>query len=93
MSELHISHYDDEQFFTIDAYDPEAVNVLKALNATHVHDNLYRLPRCQVVTFLASRFKLSVVGHGHRSISDAQREARRKSLALARAQRWAKTER
>jgi hypothetical protein len=93
MSELHLSQYDDEPFFTIDAYDSEAVNLLKALDAAHIRDNLYRLPIHQVVTFLARRFKLDVVNHTHRQISEAQRAARRKSLAQARAQRWAKTER
>ena len=91
MSELHLSHYDEEQFFAIDAYDSEAVTLLKGLGAAHVRDNLYRLPAAQVVTFLARRFKLDVAGHTHRHISDEQRKARSENMRKARAQRWMQT--
>jgi hypothetical protein len=89
MSELHLNHYDDETFFTVDVYDAEATNALKELGATHIRDNLYRLPVNQVVDFLARHFKLDDAGHRH--VSEAQKKARSENLALARARRWAKT--
>ncbi len=91
MSELHLNHYDDESFFTVEAYDSEAQHTLATLGATHVRDNLYRLPVAQVVPFLAQRFKLDVAGFVHRHLTDEQREARRQNMAAARAKRWAKT--
>jgi hypothetical protein len=89
-SELHIAHYDDEPTMTIEAHDTEARTILRDLAATHLRDNLYRLPVEQAVQFLARRFKVDVQTTGHRPTTEAQREARRQSLAQARAKRWGK---
>jgi hypothetical protein len=89
-SELHLNHYDDEDTMTIDAYDTEALAILHQLSATHLRDNLYRLPVEQAVQFLTRRFHLDVRTTHRQPVSEAQREARRNSLAQARARRWAK---
>lgn len=89
--EFHISHYDDEDFATIElGEDAAALRVLREMSAERVTDYRYRLPVTRLGEFCDRRFGVERVDYRKPLVTEAQRVARRDSLAKVRAKRWAK---
>lgn len=89
MSELLIHQYDDEVFVIIETYeDAAALSVLRQMQAENAGDNRYRLPVDKLGEFCDRRFGIERPGHRRSSITESQREARRRNMAAVRAKRW-----
>lgn len=88
MAEIHISHFDDELTATVEAHGDEALTVLRELGAEHLGHGRYRLPVERLGEFCDLRFGVERVAVRKLPITEAQKVARRESLAKVRAKRW-----
>lgn len=87
--EIHISHYDNEGFASIEFVGDGVGRILQSLGAQRVNANRYRLPVAKLGEFCDCRFGVQRVGYRKPAITDAQREARRENMRRAQAKRWA----
>lgn len=88
-TEIHITHYDNEGFATIDIVGDALVAILCDLGAQRVKDSRYRLPVDKLGEFCDQRFGVQRAAHRELRITDAQRQARSENMKRAQAQRWA----
>lgn len=87
--EFHISHYDNEGFATIElGEDALALQVLREMGAERITDYRYRLPVNRLGEFCDRRFGVERIAVRKSTVTEAQRAARRASLATVRERRW-----
>lgn len=86
-SELHIQHYDDEGFATIDAIGGDYAAILGELGAQEVGDGRYRLPIAKLGEFCDRRFGVE----RKPPVTDEQRRVRSENMKRARESRWSQS--
>ena len=83
--ERHLSHYDNETAWTLEAYDNKSVDILRSVGAQQLGANTWQLSPQQLIAYVAALHGIAVeTGKRKRQISDELRERKRQQLAAAR---------
>ena len=85
-NERHLRNYDNENVWTLEAYDNKSADLLQGIGARQLSANTWQLTPQQLIGYVAGLHGIAVeTGKQRRQISEELRERKRQQLAAARA--------